>query len=80
MLALSGQVSSKVKGRGAFQDVDHEGAFSDVAAFSEAVHSGSNHAGSTRSVSSTQRSPQLLPTTVQRSPQLLPTMVQRSSK
>jgi len=44
VLAISGQVPSKVKGRGAFQDVDHEGAFSDVAAFSEAVHSGSNHA------------------------------------
>ncbi len=44
VLALSGQVPSKVKGRGAFQDVDHEGAFADVAAYSEAVHSGSDHA------------------------------------
>ncbi|RZV43753.1 MAG: thiamine pyrophosphate-binding protein, partial [Acidimicrobiales bacterium] len=38
VLALSGQVPSKVKGRGAFQDTDLEGAFSDVARFSETVH------------------------------------------
>ena len=44
VLALSGQVPSKVKGRGAFQDTDLEGAFADVAAFSESVHSTSNHA------------------------------------
>ena len=44
VLALSGQVPSKVKGRGAFQDVDLEGAFADVAAYSETVHAGSNHA------------------------------------
>jgi thiamine pyrophosphate-dependent acetolactate synthase large subunit-like protein/nitrite reductase/ring-hydroxylating ferredoxin subunit len=44
VLALSGQVPSKVKGRGAFQDVDLEGAFSDVAAYSETVHAGSDHA------------------------------------
>lgn len=44
VLALSGQVPSKVKGRGAFQDVDLEGAFADVAAYSETVHAGSGHA------------------------------------
>jgi pyruvate oxidase len=44
VLALSGQVPSSVKGRGAFQDTDLEGAFSNVARFSETVHSGSNHA------------------------------------
>jgi pyruvate oxidase len=44
VLALSGQVPSSVKGRGAFQDVNLEGAFADVAAYSESVHAGSNHA------------------------------------
>ena len=44
VLALSGQVPSEVKGRGAFQDVDLEGAFADVAAYSETVHAGSAHA------------------------------------
>ena len=44
VLALSGQVPSKVKGRGAFQDVDLEGAFAAVAEYSETVHAGSNHA------------------------------------
>ncbi len=44
ILAISGQVPSKVKGRGAFQDADLEAAFSDVAAFSETVQAGSDHA------------------------------------
>lgn len=44
ILAISGQVPSKVKGRGAFQDVDLEGAFADVTRFSERVQSGSDHA------------------------------------
>ncbi|MEL6890845.1 MAG: thiamine pyrophosphate-binding protein [Actinomycetota bacterium] len=44
VLAISGQVPSKVKGRGAFQDVDLEGAFADVAGYSETVHAGSDHA------------------------------------
>ncbi len=44
ILALSGQVPSKVKGRGAFQDTNLEGAFADVARFSETVHATSNHA------------------------------------
>ncbi len=44
ILAISGQVPSKVKGRGAFQDVDLEGAFADVSRFSERVLSGSDHA------------------------------------
>jgi len=44
VLALSGQVPSRVKGRGAFQDVDLEGAFADVARYSETVHAGSDHA------------------------------------
>ena len=39
VLALSGQVPSKNKGRGAFQDMDLEAAFADVARFSESVHS-----------------------------------------
>jgi thiamine pyrophosphate-dependent acetolactate synthase large subunit-like protein len=37
VLALSGQVPSKVLGRGAFQDVDLNGAFSDVARYSKTV-------------------------------------------
>ncbi len=44
VLALSGQVPSSVKGRGAFQDTDLEAAFSGVARFSETVHAGSKHA------------------------------------
>jgi thiamine pyrophosphate-dependent acetolactate synthase large subunit-like protein/nitrite reductase/ring-hydroxylating ferredoxin subunit len=44
VLAISGQVPSKVKGRGAFQDTDLEAAFADVAAFSESVHADSDHA------------------------------------
>jgi len=43
-LALSGQVASKVKGRGAFQDLDLEAAFGDVAASSETVQAHSDHA------------------------------------
>lgn len=43
VLALSGQVPSAVKGRGAFQDMDLEGAFADVARYSESVHATSNH-------------------------------------
>ncbi len=44
VLAISGQVPSKVRGRGAFQDTDLEAAFSDVALFSETVALGSDHA------------------------------------
>ena len=44
VLALSGQVPSKVRGRGAFQDVNLSGAFADVAAYSQHVAAGSNHA------------------------------------
>ena len=44
VIALSGQVPSSVKGRGAFQDTDLEAAFAAVAEFSETVHAGSNHA------------------------------------
>jgi pyruvate oxidase len=44
VLALSGQVPSSVKGRGAFQDTNLEGAFADVSRFSETVHAGSDHA------------------------------------
>ncbi len=44
VLAVSGQVRSSVKGRGAFQDVDLEAAFGDVAAYSETVLPGSDHA------------------------------------
>jgi thiamine pyrophosphate-dependent acetolactate synthase large subunit-like protein/nitrite reductase/ring-hydroxylating ferredoxin subunit len=44
VLAISGQVPSSVKGRGAFQDTDLEAAFSGVARFSETVHSTSSYA------------------------------------
>ena len=44
VLAISGQVPSQVRGRGAFQDLDLEAAFSDVASFSETVQAGSNAA------------------------------------
>ena len=44
VLAISGQVPSKVKGRGAFQDLDLEGAFADVARYSETVLPGGNYA------------------------------------
>jgi thiamine pyrophosphate-dependent acetolactate synthase large subunit-like protein/nitrite reductase/ring-hydroxylating ferredoxin subunit len=44
VLAISGQVPSKVRGRGAFQDTDLEAAFSDVAEFSETIQAGSDHA------------------------------------
>ena len=44
VLAVSGQVPSKVRGRGAFQDTDLEAAFADVADFSETVGIGSDHA------------------------------------
>jgi thiamine pyrophosphate-dependent acetolactate synthase large subunit-like protein/nitrite reductase/ring-hydroxylating ferredoxin subunit len=44
VLALSGQVPSKVRGRGAFQDTDLAAAFADVARYSETVQAGSDHA------------------------------------
>ncbi len=44
ILALTGQVPSKSKGRGAFQDLDLVAAFADVARFNQAVHGNSNHA------------------------------------
>src|SRR5262249_45130783 len=44
VLALSGQVPSKVLGRGAFQDVDLNAAFADVSIFSRTVHERSDHA------------------------------------
>ncbi|MEL7208395.1 MAG: thiamine pyrophosphate-binding protein, partial [Actinomycetota bacterium] len=44
VLALSGQVPSKVIGRGAFQDLDLAAAFADVARYSETVQAGSDHA------------------------------------
>src|SRR4029077_941700 len=44
VLALSGQVPSKVIGRGAFQDLDLPAAFNDVADFSQTVLPDSNHA------------------------------------
>lgn len=44
VLAISGQVPSKVLGRGAFQDLDLTAAFSDVAVWSHTVHAGSDHA------------------------------------
>jgi thiamine pyrophosphate-dependent acetolactate synthase large subunit-like protein/nitrite reductase/ring-hydroxylating ferredoxin subunit len=44
VLAISGQVPSKVLGRGAFQDVDLTGAFADVASYSKTVLPDSDHA------------------------------------
>ena len=44
VLALSGQVPSKVRGRGAFQDTDLHAAFSDVARSTQTVQAGSDHA------------------------------------
>ncbi len=44
VLAISGQVPSKVLGRGAFQDLDLTAIFSDVAAWTAEVHAGSDHA------------------------------------
>ncbi len=44
VLAVSGQVASKVKGRGAFQDLDLASAFSDVAHYSGTIQAGSDHA------------------------------------
>jgi thiamine pyrophosphate-dependent acetolactate synthase large subunit-like protein/nitrite reductase/ring-hydroxylating ferredoxin subunit len=43
-LAISGQVPSKVRGRGAFQDLDLSAAFGDVAVWSQSVAAGSDHA------------------------------------
>ena len=44
VLAISGQVPSKVRGRGAFQDSDLEAAFADVAVYSQTVQADSSHA------------------------------------
>ena len=44
VLAISGQVPSKVLGRGAFQDLDLTAVFGHVAAWTAAVHGGSDHA------------------------------------
>jgi thiamine pyrophosphate-dependent acetolactate synthase large subunit-like protein/nitrite reductase/ring-hydroxylating ferredoxin subunit len=43
-LAISGQVPSRVKGRGAFQDLDLERAFADVATYGQTIHADSDHA------------------------------------
>jgi thiamine pyrophosphate-dependent acetolactate synthase large subunit-like protein len=44
VIAISGQVPSKVLGRGAFQDLDLSAVFKDVAISSTTVQSGSDHA------------------------------------
>ncbi|HEY4377913.1 MAG TPA: thiamine pyrophosphate-binding protein [Acidimicrobiales bacterium] len=44
VIAISGQVPSKVRGRGAFQDLELTAAFNDVAITSREVQAGSNHA------------------------------------
>ncbi|MGH3604055.1 MAG: thiamine pyrophosphate-binding protein, partial [Pseudonocardiaceae bacterium] len=44
VVAISGQVPSKVLGRGAFQDVDLSAVFKDVAVSTTTVNSGSDHA------------------------------------
>ncbi|MDY7103906.1 MAG: thiamine pyrophosphate-binding protein [Actinomycetota bacterium] len=44
VLAISGQVPSKVAGRGAFQDLDLGAAFADVARYQATVQAGSDHA------------------------------------
>ena len=43
VVSLSGQVPSKVLGRGAFQDLDLSAAFADVAQFNRTILSGSDH-------------------------------------
>lgn len=43
VLALSGQVPSRVRGRGAFQDTDLAAAFADVTRYSQTVQAGSDH-------------------------------------
>ena len=43
VVSLSGQVPSKVLGRGAFQDLDLGAAFADVAQFNRTIQSGSDH-------------------------------------
>ncbi|MGI9579414.1 MAG: thiamine pyrophosphate-binding protein, partial [Microthrixaceae bacterium] len=43
-IAISGQVPSRVLGRGAFQDLDLQSAFADVSEWSRTVHAGSDHA------------------------------------
>ncbi len=43
VIALSGQVPSKVRGRGAFQDLDLRAAFADVAVSSQTLTAGSDH-------------------------------------
>lgn len=44
VLAISGQVPSSVRGRGAFQDLDLGAAFADVARYQATAHAGSDHA------------------------------------
>jgi pyruvate oxidase len=44
VVAISGQVPSKVLGRGAFQDLDLSAVFRDVSAWTATVHGGSDHA------------------------------------
>jgi thiamine pyrophosphate-dependent acetolactate synthase large subunit-like protein/nitrite reductase/ring-hydroxylating ferredoxin subunit len=44
VLALSGQVPSKVRGRGAFQDLELPAAFADVATYSQTVGERADHA------------------------------------
>lgn len=44
VLAISGQVPSRTHGRGAFQDLDLDRAFADVAEWSQTVQAGSDHA------------------------------------
>lgn len=43
VLAICGQVPSKVRGRGAFQDTDPSAAFADVARYSQTVQATSDH-------------------------------------
>jgi pyruvate oxidase len=43
VVSLSGQVPSKVLGRGAFQDLDLGAAFADVAGFNRTIQAGSDH-------------------------------------
>ena len=43
VISLSGQVPSKVLGRGAFQDLDLNAAFADVAQYNRTIQSGSDH-------------------------------------
>jgi hypothetical protein len=72
VLAISGQVPSKVLGRGAFQDLDLPGAFADVATYHATVLPDSAHAELMTSPSSTPCSTGCRPPVIPDEVQVLP--------